>query len=44
MAVYATKANFTLFETSILLFIATMAGVAFQGPIGYFQISLIEEK
>ena len=27
MAVYATKANFTLFETSILLFIATMAGV-----------------
>ncbi len=37
MAVYATKANFTLLETSILLFIATMAGVVFQGPIGYFS-------
>ena len=37
MAVYATKSNFTLFETSILLFIATISGVLFQGPIGYFS-------
>ena len=37
MAVYATKANFTLLETSILLFISTMAGVIFQGPIGYLS-------
>ena len=37
MAVYATKSNFTLFETSILLFIATISGVIFQGPIGYFS-------
>ena len=37
IAVYATKSNFTLFETSILLFIATMSGVIFQGPIGYFS-------
>ena len=44
MAVYATKANFTLFETSILLFIATMAGVAFQGPIGYFSDKLDRRK
>ncbi len=44
MAVYATKANFTLFETSILLFIATMAGVVFQGPIGYFSDKLDRRK
>ena len=44
MAVYATKANFTLFETSILLFIATMAGVIFQGPIGYFSDKLDRRK
>ena len=44
MAVYATKANFTLFETSILLFIATMAGVLFQGPIGYFSDKLDRRK
>jgi MFS family permease len=37
IAVYATKSNFTLFETSILLFIATMSGVIFQGPIGYIS-------
>ena len=37
IAVYATKSNFTLFETSILLFIATISGVLFQGPIGYFS-------
>ena len=44
MAVYATKANFTLFETSILLFIATLAGVLFQGPIGYFSDKLDRRK
>ena len=37
ISVYATKAGFTLFETSILLFIATIAGVIGQGPIGYFS-------
>jgi len=37
ISVYATKAGFTLFETSILLFIATIAGVVGQGPIGYFS-------
>ena len=37
IAFYATKANFNLFETSILLFIATIAGVLGQGPIGYFS-------
>ena len=37
IAVYATTSNFTLFETSILLFLSTIAGVIFQGPIGYFS-------
>ena len=37
IAVYATTSNLTLFETSILLFIATIAGVIFQGPIGFFS-------
>ncbi len=37
ISVYATLAKFTLFETSILLFIATIAGVIGQGPIGYFS-------
>ncbi len=37
ISVYATLAKFTLFETSILLFIATIAGVLGQGPIGYFS-------
>ena len=37
ISVYATIAKFTLFETSILLFIATIAGVLGQGPIGYFS-------
>tara|TARA_Y100001970_G_scaffold151289_1_gene185379 strand:+ start:1834 stop:3132 length:1299 start_codon:yes stop_codon:yes gene_type:complete len=37
IAVYATRSNFTLFETSILLFLSTIAGVIFQGPIGYFS-------
>ena len=37
ISVYATKAGFTLLETSILLFIATIAGVIGQGPIGYFS-------
>ena len=37
ISVYATKAGFTLFETSILLFIATISGVIGQGPIGYFS-------
>ena len=37
ISVYATKAKLTLFETSILLFISTIAGVIGQGPIGYFS-------
>ena len=37
ISVYATKAGFTLFETSILLFVATISGVVGQGPIGYFS-------
>ena len=37
ISVYATTSNFTLFETSILLFLSTIAGVIFQGPIGYFS-------
>ena len=37
ISVYSTKAGFTLFETSILLFIATISGVIGQGPIGYFS-------
>ena len=37
ISVYATLAKFTLFETSILLFISTIAGVIGQGPIGYFS-------
>ena len=35
IAVYATKANFSLFETSILLFISTISGVLGQWPIGF---------
>ncbi len=37
ISVYATLAKFTLVEISILLFIATIAGVIGQGPIGYFS-------
>ena len=37
ISVYATKAGFTLFETSILLFVATVTGVIGQVPIGYFS-------
>ncbi|MDA9726123.1 MFS transporter [Candidatus Pelagibacter sp.] len=37
ISVYATIAKFTLFETSVLLFVATIAGVLGQGPIGYFS-------
>ncbi len=37
IAVYATKANFSLLEISILLFIATIFGVFGQGPIGYLS-------
>ena len=37
ISVYATLAKLSLFETSILLFIATIAGVFGQGPIGYFS-------
>ncbi len=37
IAFYATKANFNLFETSILLFISTISGVLGQWPIGYFS-------
>ena len=35
IAFYATKANFNLFETSILPFISTISGVLGQWPIGY---------
>jgi len=37
IAVYATKANYTLLETSVLLFVSTIAGVLGQGPIGYLS-------
>ena len=37
IAFYATKANFNLFETSILLFISTISGVLGQWPIGYLS-------
>ena len=37
ISVYATLANFTIFETSILLFIATISGVITQYPIGFFS-------
>ena len=37
IAVYATKANFSLLETSILLFISTISGVLGQWPIGFFS-------
>jgi len=37
ISVYATKANFSLLEISILLFISTIAGALGQGPIGYFS-------
>ena len=37
ISVYATIAKFTLFETSILLFVATIACFLGQGPIGYFS-------
>ena len=37
IAVYATKANFSLLETSILLFISTIFGVLGQWPIGYYS-------
>ena len=37
IAVYATKANYSLLETSVLLFISTIAGVIGQWPIGYFS-------
>jgi len=37
IAFYATKANFNLLETSILLFISTISGVLGQWPIGYFS-------
>ena len=37
IAVYATKSNFSLLETSILLFISTIFGVLGQGPIGFLS-------
>jgi len=37
ISVYATKANYSLVETSVLLFISTIAGVIGQGPVGYFS-------
>jgi MFS family permease len=36
-AVYATKVNFTLFEISLLLFLTTITGAFFQGPVGYLS-------
>ncbi len=44
ISVYATLAKFTLIETSILLFIATIAGVIGQGPIGYFSDTFDRRK
>ena len=44
IAVYATKANYTLLETSVLLFISTLAGVIGQGPIGYFSDTFDRRK
>ncbi len=44
ISVYATLAKFTLVETSILLFIATIAGVIGQGPIGYFSDTFDRRK
>ena len=44
IAVYATKANYTLLETSVLLFISTIAGVVGQGPIGYFSDTFDRRK
>mgnify|MGYP001417151832 FL=1 len=37
ISVYATLAKLSLLETSVLLFIATIAGVLGQGPIGYLS-------
>ena len=37
IGVYATKANFSLLETSILLFISTIFGVLGQWPIGFYS-------
>ena len=37
IAFYATKANFNLFETSILLFISTISGVLGQWPVGHLS-------
>ena len=44
IAVYATKANYTLLETSVLLFISTIAGVIGQGPIGYLSDNFDRRK
>ena len=44
ISVYATLAKFTLLETSILLFISTIAGVIGQGPIGYFSDTFDRRK
>ena len=44
IAVYATKANYTLLETSVLLFVSTIAGVIGQGPIGYFSDTFDRRK
>ena len=44
ISVYATLAKFSLAETSILLFIATIAGVIGQGPIGYFSDTFDRRK
>ncbi len=44
IAVYATKANYTLIETSVLLFISTIAGVVGQGPIGYLSDTFDRRK
>ena len=44
ISVYATLAKLTLAETSILLFISTIAGVIGQGPIGYFSDTFDRRK
>ena len=43
ISVYATKAGFTLLETSILLFIATIAELLVKGRLDIFQMYTIEK-
>ena len=37
LSVYATAANYSLFETSIILTVAVLSGALAQGPIGYLS-------